>query len=126
MIISSHFPFIFLYLYLWFFLVFWTKVPFTSGNDLEFVGWDWWFFINSLLFYSATRKHEISSEYLLKLRSLYYYCRTIVEAWKVESIFFNIWSSVIFSLRNFRCEVILKRTKLYSLSNLKSCNLKYN
>jgi hypothetical protein len=126
MIISSHFPFIFLYLYLWFFLVFWTKVPFTSGNDLEFVGWDWWFFINNLLFYSATRKHEISSEYLLKLRSLYYYCRTIVETWKVESIFFNIWSSVIFSLRNFRCEVILKRTELYSLSNLKSCNLKCN
>ena len=126
MIISSHFPFIFLYLYLWLFIVFWTKVPFTLGNDLEFVGWDWWFFINSLLFYSATRKHEISSKYLLKLRSLYYYCRTIVETWKVESIFFNIWSSVIFSLRNFRCEVILKRTELYLLSNLKSCNLKCN
>jgi hypothetical protein len=126
MIISSHFPFIFLYLYLWLFIVFWTKVPFTLGNDLEFVGWDWWFFINSLLFYSATRKHEISSEYLLKLCSLYYYCRTIVEAWKVESIFFNIWFSMIFSLCNFRCEVILKRTELYLLSNLKSCNLKCN
>jgi len=85
------FPFFFSYLYPWFFLVFWTKVPFTSGNGLEPVGWDWCFFIKSSLFYSATRRHEISFEYLLKLHSRYCCCMIIFEAWKVE----NVSSSIV-------------------------------
>jgi hypothetical protein len=112
---------------LWFFLVFWTKVPFTSRNGLEPVGWDWWFFIKSLLFCSVTKKkHEISSEYLLKLHSLYCCCGTIFEAWKVKNVIFNIWYHVIFSPHNLSYEVILKGAELYSLTDLKSYNLKCN
>jgi hypothetical protein len=68
---------------------------------LEPVGLDWWFFIKNSLFYLATRKHEINSEYLLKLRSLYFCCSTIFETWKVDNVFSNIWFSVIFSPHNF-------------------------
>jgi len=83
---------------LWFFLVFWTNVPFTSRNGLEPVGWDWWFFIKSLLFCLVIKKHEISFEYLLKLRSLYCCCGTIFEAWKVKNVFSNIWFTTQFEL----------------------------
>jgi hypothetical protein len=79
----SLFIYFFFHIYtIGFFPVFWTKIPFTSGNGLEFVGCDWWFFIKNSLFYSATIKHEISFEYLLKLHSLYCCCKIIFEAWK--------------------------------------------
>jgi hypothetical protein len=48
------------------------------------------FFIKSSLFCSSIRRHEICSEYLLKLRSLYCCCKIIFEAWKVKNVLFNI------------------------------------
>jgi len=92
-IISSSFPFISSTLVLSYLL---GKGSFTSQNDLELVRWDWWFFIKNSWFFLVIRSHEISSEYLLKLRSLYCYCRTIFEAWKIKNFFSNIWYFVIF------------------------------
>jgi len=79
-----------------------------------------------IILFSHKKKHEISSEYLLKLHSLYCCCGTIFEAWKVKNVFSNIWYHVIFSPHNLSYEVILKGAKLYSLTDLKSCNLKCN
>jgi hypothetical protein len=81
----------FFHIYCWFFLVSWTNISFTLGNDFEPVGWDWWFFIKSLLFCSTTRRHDINFEYLLKLHSLYCCYKTIFKARKEENIFSNIW-----------------------------------
>jgi hypothetical protein len=110
----------FFHIYLWFFLVSWTNISFTLGNDFEPGGWDLWFFIKNLLFCSTTRRHDINFEYLLKLHSSYCCYITIFKAWKEENKFSNIWFYVIFLPQNFSCEVILKRIELYSLTDFKS------
>ena len=56
------------------------KITLTSGNGSDSVGRDWWFFISSSLFCSATRKHDINSEYLVNMRSLYCYCSSTLAA----------------------------------------------
>ena len=71
-----------------------------------------------LLFCSTTRRHEISSEYFLKPRSLYCCYRSIFEARKVENVFSNILSLVILSPHGFTLELILNIAKLYLLIDL--------
>ena len=96
----------------------------TSRNGSDSVGRDWWFLIKSSLFCSATRRHDINSEYFVNLHSRYCCCRSTFEAWSVVKVFFNMSSSVIFSPHNFNWELILKSAELYSLTVLKSCNLR--
>lgn len=100
-------------------------IPFTLGNGVEPVGRDWWFLNKSSLFCSTTRRHDISSEYFLNLRSQYCCCRSIFEAWNAVKVFSNISSSVTFSPHNFNWEVILNNAELYSLALLKSCSLRW-
>ena len=69
-------------------------------------------FNKNSLFCSATRRHEINSEYLVKRRSRYCCCRGTFEAWKVINVFSSIFSSVTFSPHNFTCELILNKTEL--------------
>ena len=99
-------------------------ILFILGNGVEPVGRDWWFLNKSSLFCSTTRRHDISSEYFSNLHSRYCYCRSLFEAWNVVNVFSNMSSSVTFSPHNFNCEVILISAKLYSLTLLKSCNLR--
>ena len=43
---------------------------------------------------------------------------------KRRKVFFNMFSSMIFSPHNFNWELILKSVELYSLTVLKSCNFR--
>ena len=100
-------------------------IPFTSNNGVESVCWDRWFLNRSSLFCSATRRHDISSEYFWNLHSWYCFCRSIFQAWNLVNVFSNMSSSVIFSPLNLNCEGILNSIELYSLTLLKSCNLRF-
>ena len=89
-----------------------TNVALASGNDIDLVGRDWWFFNKSSLFCLASRIYEINSNYLGKRCSWYCYYKSTFEAWKVVNVFSSISSSVTFSPHNFNCELILNRVEL--------------
>ena len=105
-------------------LAWWVYTSFTSGSGSDPVGRFSWFFNNKSLFYSATRRWEISSEYFLKSFSRYCCCKSTFEAWKVENVFSIISISLIVFPHNFNWEVILNMAELYSCIDLKSCSLR--
>ncbi|KAJ0430015.1 hypothetical protein HanHA300_Chr17g0664071 [Helianthus annuus] len=72
----------------------------------------------SLLFCSATNKHDISSEYFVKLRSLYCCARSMFDKWNVEIVCSIMSLSVICSPHNLSSEVMRRKAELYSLTVL--------
>ena len=102
----------------------WDDIAFTSGNGLDPIGQDWWFLIKSSLFCLATRRHDINLDYFINLPSRYCCCRSTFEAWNVVKNFLTCLLLWFFFLHNFNWELILKSAELYSLTVLKSYNLK--
>ena len=76
----------------------WDNIAFTSRNDLDPIGLDWWFLIKSSLFCSTTRRHDINLEYFVNLRSQYCCYNNTFEVWNVVQIFSSIFFYVIFFL----------------------------
>lgn len=82
--------------------------------------WEWFrtkwmwliFFIKSSMFYLAIGRYDIRSEYLQNQHSQYYCCRTIFDAWKVESVFSSIAFSLTCSPHNFSCKVIQNNSRV--------------
>ncbi|KAJ0589640.1 hypothetical protein HanIR_Chr04g0188541 [Helianthus annuus] len=73
----------------------------------------------SLLFCSATNKHDISSEYFVKLRSLYCCARSMFDKRNCSAVVCSIMSlSVICSPHNLSSKVMRRRAELYSLTVL--------
>ena len=104
----------------------WDDIAFSSRNSLDVVGRDWWFLIKNSLFCLVTRRHDINPKDFVNIHSRYCCCRSTFEAWNVVKVFSNMSSFMIFfSPCNFNWEPILNNAELYSLTILKSCNLKY-
>lgn len=91
-----------------------------EGNNIYFLGQDWWFFISSSLFCSATKSTYISWLYSVKPRALYCYCKSTLDAWNVLKVFSSISSSLMVSSQSFIWEVILNKSELHSAIDLKS------
>jgi len=56
------------------------------NSRLSSLGWDWWFIIKKLLFFSVSNTVVISLETLMNFRNLYCFCKSVLEAWKFEKI----------------------------------------